>query len=66
MTPAHDARAVLRLMNRERKLAARLAATRDDLKAHGRRLSDDAGYRVILTGPALERLAMEKSRRTAA
>ena len=64
-TPRLTAKAVLRLIEQERRLAARLSETREHLKAHGRRLSDSAGYRVILTGPALERLAVEKAGRAA-
>lgn len=61
MTPAKDAHAVLRLLDRERRLNAQLADTRARLRDHGRRLSDAAGYRVILTGPALARLAAEQA-----
>ena len=59
------AKAVLRLIEQERRATARLAHIRADMRAHARRLCDAEGYRVILTGPALERLAIEKTRRVA-
>lgn len=64
MTPTHDAKAVLRLIERERALTARLAIVRSDLRPHAQRLCDSVGYRVLLSGPALERLAIAKATRT--
>lgn len=59
MTPALEARAVLRLIDRERILTARLSAVRSDLRPIAQRLCDAHGYRTLLTGPALERLAIQ-------
>lgn len=65
MTPRHDARAVLRLTEQRRRAEARLAEIDANLRPHARRLCDAAGFPVLLTGPALERLAIERAGRAA-
>lgn len=60
MAVAQEARAVLRLIDRERRLNAKLTEVREHLRPHARRLCDAAGFPVLLSGPALERLAIER------
>lgn len=59
MTRSLEASAVLRLLDRERDLKARLAAVQSDMRPIAQRLCDAHGYRTLLKGPELERLAMQ-------